>query len=93
MGDTTSVSFCLFLSLEERQRAEKRNREEKGQRFAPKWFDETEEVTPTPWGDLQVYQFNGKYSVHRAAADYSEDNTTDVKLTQFNPWQFQHLSA
>ncbi|KAL9278159.1 putative oxysterol-binding protein [Arabidopsis thaliana] len=91
MGDMSKSGFEKS-SLEDRQRAEKKSREEKGQKFAPKWFDETEEVTPTPWGDLEVYQFNGKYSVHRATAENSED-TTDVKLTQFNPWQFQDLSA
>ncbi|XP_010490625.1 PREDICTED: oxysterol-binding protein-related protein 3A [Camelina sativa] len=91
MGDMSKSGYEKS-SLEERQRAEKRSREEKGQKFVPKWFDETEEVTPTPWGDLEVYQFNGKYSVHRATADNAEDNT-DVKLTQFNPWQFEDLSA
>ncbi|KAF2556716.1 hypothetical protein F2Q68_00018066 [Brassica cretica] len=91
MGDM-SKSGNEKSSLEERQRAEKRTREEKGQSFTPKWFDITEEVTPTPWGDLEVYQFNGKYSEHREAADSSEDNT-DPKSIQFNPWQFQDLST
>ncbi|CDY10468.1 BnaCnng03690D [Brassica napus] len=89
-GDMTKAGYEKS-SLEERQRAEKRTREEKGQRFVPKWFDETEDVTPTPWGDLEVYQFNGKYLVHRAAADNSEINT-DMESTQFNPWQFQDTS-
>ena len=83
-------TFCC--SLEERQRAEKRTREEKGHSFTPKWFDITEEVTPTPWGDLEVYQFNGKYLEHREAADKSEDNT-DPKSIPFNPWQFQDMST
>lgn len=85
-GDMTKAGYEKS-SLEERQRAEKRTREEAGQPFVPKWFDETDEVTPTPWGDLEVYQFNGKYLVHRAAANNSETNT-DMKSTQFNPWQF-----
>ncbi|XP_013608875.1 PREDICTED: oxysterol-binding protein-related protein 3A [Brassica oleracea var. oleracea] len=89
-GDMTKAGYEKS-SLEERQRAEKRTREEKGQRFVPKWFDETEEVTPTQWGDLEVYQFNGKYLVHRAAADNSEINT-DMESTKFNPWQFQDTS-
>ncbi|CAF2363428.1 BnaA10g27370D [Brassica napus] len=89
-GDMTKAGYEKSI-LEERQRAEKRTREEKGQPFVPKWFDETEEVTPTPWGDLEVYQFNGKYLVHRAAADNSEINT-DMESTQFNPWQFQDTS-
>ncbi|KAL0736767.1 hypothetical protein Bca4012_012977 [Brassica carinata] len=90
IGDMTKAGYEKS-SLEEKQRAEKRTREEKGQRFVPKWFDETSEVTPTPWGDLEVYQFNGKYLVHRAAADNSEDNI-DMKSTQFNPWQFEDSS-
>ncbi|EOA20623.1 hypothetical protein CARUB_v10000934mg [Capsella rubella] len=91
MGDMSKSGYEKS-SLEERQRAEKRSREEKGQKFVPKWFDETEEVSPTPWGDLEVYQFNGKYLEHRAEADNYED-ATDLKLTQFNPWQFGDLSA
>ncbi|KAL9828103.1 putative oxysterol-binding protein [Arabidopsis thaliana] len=91
MGDMSKSGYEKS-SMEERQRAEKRTREEKGQAFTPKWFDVTEEVTATPWGDLEVYQFNGKYSEHRAAADNSEDNT-DPKSIQFNPWQFQDLST
>ncbi|XP_018445238.1 oxysterol-binding protein-related protein 3A [Raphanus sativus] len=89
-GDMTKAGYEKSR-LEERQRAEKRSREQTGQPFVPKWFDETDEVTPTPWGDLEVYQFNGKYLVHRAAANNSEINT-DMKSTQFNPWQFQDTS-
>ncbi|KAJ4835974.1 Oxysterol-binding protein- protein 3A [Turnera subulata] len=81
-------------SLEERQRAEKRNREAKGQEFVPKWFDRTEEIHPTPWGDLEVYQFNGKYTQHRAAVDSADDiEVTDARSTEFNPWQYENLSA
>ncbi|CAN7113314.1 unnamed protein product [Brassica rapa subsp. narinosa] len=91
MGDMSKSGYEKS-SMEERQRAEKRTREEKGQSFTPKWFDITEEVTPTPWGDLEVYQFNGKYLEHREAADKSEDNT-DPKSIPFNPWQFQDMST
>ncbi|KAJ9698441.1 hypothetical protein PVL29_007500 [Vitis rotundifolia] len=81
-------------SLEERQRAEKRNREAKGHKFAPRWFDFTEEVTPTPWGDLEVYQYNGKYTEHRAAVDSSGDiDKDDYTSIEFNPWQYGNLSA
>ena len=49
--------FGLFpFNLEERQRARKRSWEEKGHNFMPRWFDLTEEMTPTPWGDLEIYQ-------------------------------------
>ena len=89
-------AFCLITcSLEERQRAEKRHREEKGHQFTPKWFDLTEEITPTPWGDLEIYQYNGKYTEHRAALDGSSTSADadDVRLTEFNPWQYDNLSA
>lgn len=91
-----SETFCLFLnlfSLEERQRAEKRNREAKGHKFTPRWFDLTDEVTPTPWGDLEVYRYNGKYSEHRATIDVSEGiDVENIESTEFNPWQYANLS-
>lgn len=75
-------------SLEERQRAEKRNREANGHEFTPRWFDRTDEISPTPWGDLEVYSYNGKYTEHHAAIDSSNSNeVTDVRATEFNPWQ------
>ena len=85
----------LTCSLEERQRAEKRHREDKGHQFTPKWFDLTEEITPTPWGDLEIYLYNGKYTEHRAALDGSSASTDadDVRSTEFNPWQYDNLSA
>lgn len=86
--------FVPSFSLEERQRAEKRNREAKEHNFTPRWFDLTDEVTPTPWGDLELYQYNGKYTHHRAAVDNSDSvNEVDVKSTEFNPWQYGNLSA
>ncbi|KAL2596847.1 hypothetical protein AAZV13_11G126300 [Glycine max] len=91
MGDL-SKSGAEKSSLEERQRAEKRSREEKGHSFTPRWFDLTEEVTPTPWGDLEIYQYNGKYTEHRAAADNSGSiDDVDVKSIEFNPWQYGNL--
>ncbi|KAJ9172358.1 hypothetical protein P3X46_015606 [Hevea brasiliensis] len=80
--------------LEERQRAEKREREAKAHKFTPRWFDMTDEVTPTPWGDLEVYQYNGKYAEHRAAMDRSDSiEEVDVKSFEFNPWQYGNLSV
>lgn len=78
--------------MEERQRAEKKNREAKGHKFTPRWFDLTDEVATTPWGELEVYQYNGKYTAHRAAIDDSSDSTDDSR-TEFNPWQFDNLEA
>ncbi|XP_022155120.1 oxysterol-binding protein-related protein 3C [Momordica charantia] len=83
-------------SLEERQRAEKRTREAKGQSFVPRWFNLTDEVTPTPWGDLEVYQYNGLYTKHRADIDSSSsssNNEVDVTSIEFNPWQYGNSST
>ena len=87
--------FCIScLSLEERQRAEKKEREAKGHQFVPRWFDFTDEVTPTPWGDLEVYRYNGNYTEHRAAIDTSgSTDEVDVRSTEFNPWQYGNLSS
>jgi hypothetical protein len=93
LGDL-SKSGTEKSSLEERQRAEKRAREEKGHKFTPRWFELTEEVTTTPWGDLEIYQYNGKYTEHRAAADNSGSiDDADVKSIEFNPWQFADLAT
>lgn len=82
-----------LFSLEERQRAEKRNREAKGDDFVPKWFDRTEDIVATPWGDLEVYRYNGKYTAHRNTVDSSDAVVTnDVQSIEFNPWQYADLS-
>lgn len=92
------MEYCVLglhsFSLEERQRAEKRNREAKGHQFTPRWFELTDEVRPTPWGDLEIYRYNGKYTEHRAAIDNSEgiDVDNNVESTEFNPWQYGNLS-
>ncbi|KAL6138741.1 hypothetical protein ACLB2K_064020 [Fragaria x ananassa] len=92
-GDLTKAGFEKS-SLEERQRAEKKNREEKGHEFTPRWFDKTDEICPTTWDDLQVYQYNGKYTEHRAAIDDSDSiEAIDVKSIEFNPWQYENLAA
>ncbi|KAI8523790.1 hypothetical protein RHMOL_Rhmol13G0099600 [Rhododendron molle] len=80
--------------LEETQRAEKKQREANGHQFKPRWFDLTDEIRPTPWGDLEVYQYNGKYTEHRAAVDSSGSTVVDdVTSTEFNPWQYGNVSS
>ncbi|XP_058209101.1 oxysterol-binding protein-related protein 3C-like [Rhododendron vialii] len=80
--------------LEERQRAEKRIKETKGLQHTPRWFDLTSEIAPTPWGELEVYHYNGKYDEHRAAMDGSGDiEEIDIRSTEFNPWQFGNLAT
>ncbi|CAI9272218.1 unnamed protein product [Lactuca saligna] len=51
----------------------------------------TEEVDVTPWGDLEIYEYNGKYSKHREAIDVGNSNTNedaDITKIEFNPWQY-----
>ncbi|MBA0881588.1 hypothetical protein Goshw_019077 [Gossypium schwendimanii] len=80
--------------LEERQRAEKRTREAKGHQFTPRWFDLTDEISATPWGDLEIYRFNGKYTEHRATVDSSDGiDEVDLAAIEFNPWQYGNLST
>ncbi|CAL5388301.1 unnamed protein product [Camellia sinensis] len=80
--------------LEEKQRAEKRTRETKGEQFTPRWFDPSSEIAPTPWGELEVYRYNGKYDEHRAAMDSSSNiEETDIGSMDFNPWQYGNLAT
>ncbi|KAL2934033.1 Oxysterol-binding protein-related protein 3A [Bienertia sinuspersici] len=80
-------------SLEERQRAEKRIREAKGQHFTPRWFDFTGEVTTTPWGDLEVYNYNGKYAEYAESVKNDDSiNTVDVLSIEFDPWQYGNVA-
>lgn len=82
-------------NLEEKQRAEKRTREAKGEQFTPRWFELSNEVSPTPWGELEVYRYNGKYDEYRAAVESSDniEEVEDVRTTEFNPWQYDNLVA
>jgi hypothetical protein len=80
--------------LEEKQRAEKKMRETKGEEFNPKWFETCNDVCTTPWGDLDIYRFNGEYLQHRAAVDNSDSiEEVDLALTKFDPWQFGDSQA
>jgi hypothetical protein len=86
--------FMYTFRLEEQQRAEKRIRETKEEQFTPKWFNRTDDISPTPWGDLEVYEYNGKYAEHRAAVDSSgAADETDVSTIEFNPWQYGESSS
>ncbi|OVA16527.1 Oxysterol-binding protein [Macleaya cordata] len=92
--DDLSKAGTEKSSLEERQKTERRKREAKGDKFTPRWFDLTNEVAATPWGELEVYKFNGKYNEHRAAVDSSNSaDGVDVRSTEFNPWQCGRLAT
>lgn len=85
--------FGLVHRLEEKQRAEKKQRERLNQEFTPKWFRITEDTVTTPWGDLEIYEFNGKYMQHRAQSDVNmQEHDADLKNLEFNPWQFSAKS-
>ncbi|KAI3871386.1 hypothetical protein MKW98_024555 [Papaver atlanticum] len=73
--------------LEERQKAEKKRRKASGVKYSPKWFDRTEEVVATQWGDLEVYQFNGKYTERRELLNNSNCGASNGRETEFHPWQ------
>lgn len=76
------------------QRAEKRRREARGERFIPRWFDMTDKIVPTPWGELELYEFNGKYNEHRAAVETSDSGVEeDITSIEFNPWQYGNVSV
>ncbi|KAH7280187.1 hypothetical protein KP509_37G055300 [Ceratopteris richardii] len=76
--------------LEERQRAEKNHREATKQEFTPKWFQLTGEITSTPWGDMEIYEYNGKYAEYRMEVEASPSAADiDDKNLDFNPWQFE----
>lgn len=88
------ATYHDISSLEERQREEKRNREANSHQFTPRWFNISSEVSPTPWGDLEVYEYNGKYSDHRVMVDSSAVNEElDINSIEFNPWQYGNLFA
>ncbi|KAH7372624.1 hypothetical protein KP509_17G013500 [Ceratopteris richardii] len=76
--------------MEEKQRAEKRQRESLKQEFTPRWFRLTGDVTSTPWGDMEVYEYNGKYAEHRSRIEASPSEADiDSKSQAFKPWQFE----
>ncbi|KAI3846475.1 hypothetical protein MKX03_034956 [Papaver bracteatum] len=76
--------------LEVRQRNEKKKREANGDKYTPKWFGITDEVTITPWGEMETYEYNGKYSKHRSMVNSSSVSSDEVGVvpTKFNPWQY-----
>jgi len=41
-----------------------------------------------------VYEYNGKYSEHRASVDDSNfDDGADSKSIEFNPWQYGNIEV
>ena len=46
-------------------------------------------------GDIEIYQYNGKYTEHRDAAASSSgaSDEVDLKSIEFNPWQYGNVST
>lgn len=91
MGDMSKAG-TEKTNLEERQRAEKRMREAKKESFSPRWFNLTGDIAPTPWGDVEIYEYNGKYDELRKQEQAQAGKPVDeeaLKSIPFKPWQFE----
>lgn len=79
----------IVFRLEERQRAEKKLREAKKQECTPRWFKMSSDISPTPWGDVEIYEYNGLYPKHLESipAGVTAD-VEQLKSMTFDPWQF-----
>eukprot|EP00270_Netrium_digitus_P002669 TRINITY_DN1302_c0_g1_i3.p1 TRINITY_DN1302_c0_g1~~TRINITY_DN1302_c0_g1_i3.p1 ORF type:complete len:478 (+),score=107.77 TRINITY_DN1302_c0_g1_i3:23-1435(+) len=80
--------------LEERQRAEKREREARADKFTPRWFKPTGEVVETPWGPLEAFEFTGTY-IERSGNQKgaAPANVGDGQTADFHPWQYENLKV
>ncbi|RZC91583.1 hypothetical protein C5167_027646 [Papaver somniferum] len=88
-GDLSKVSHQKNR-LEVRQRKERKRREANIDKYTPKWFDLTGEAVITPYGDTQVYKYNGKYDEHRETVNSLNISADEVdgQPTEFDPWQY-----
>ena len=78
-GDSSATA--LKTQLEERQRAERRERKEKGDTWSPRWFKKAEhadlhELEKDVGTD--VWEYNGEYDA----------NKPEGSATEFSPWQY-----
>ncbi|GBG60555.1 hypothetical protein CBR_g8578 [Chara braunii] len=81
-GDS-STAAAEKHRLEERQRWEKAQREQRGEPWAPRWFRPTGEIACD--GDLPIYEFTDSYNEHHAD---QANGTSDNRTKDFCPWQF-----
>ncbi len=55
----------------------------------------TKDISPTPWGDLEIYEYNGKYTARRQAIDSAnsgkEIDIEELKSIAYNPWQYESV--
>uniref|UniRef100_A0A7S0RQA2 Oxysterol-binding protein n=1 Tax=Chlamydomonas leiostraca TaxID=1034604 RepID=A0A7S0RQA2_9CHLO len=86
----TSAAGSEKYRLEEMQRAEKRERDGKGDKWTPRWFDAIEAPALLP-GELPLdkvpfWQFNGKYLQEAERPTGATKDAVDGK--GFCPWQY-----
>lgn len=79
------------VKLEERQRAEKREREKRKDPYAPKFFRPSGETAVTPWGDLEMYEYTGSYNERKGSREVS--NVQDISAQEFDPWQYKDVEV
>ncbi len=67
-------------------------REGKHEEFTPRWFRMTKDISPTPWGDLEIYEYNGKYTAHRQAID-SANSGKEIDIEELKSFmsKFGHI--
>lgn len=79
--------------LEELQRAEKKERERRGDVWTPRWFDHVAAPALLPGepgtDKVPFWQYNGKYGQLPAA---SAGDKADIHAKGFNPWQYQQAA-
>ena len=82
-GDSSATS--LKTQLEEKQRAERRTRKEKGEVWTPRWFKKAEHA------DLHELEKDVGTDVWEFNDDYDSKKPEGVP-TKFSPWQYPELN-
>ena len=71
--------------LEEQQRAERRQREELGVPWVPRWFRVATDADNNEEVDTDIWEFTGAYDDRPPPASQSPPNLEEMT---FSPWQF-----
>eukprot|EP00475_Leptophrys_vorax_P039165 TRINITY_DN7022_c0_g1_i1.p1 TRINITY_DN7022_c0_g1~~TRINITY_DN7022_c0_g1_i1.p1 ORF type:complete len:456 (+),score=66.76 TRINITY_DN7022_c0_g1_i1:85-1368(+) len=89
-GDMNKAAYEK-VKLEERQRAERREREKRKEGYTSKWFRPTGEEAITPWGELEIYEYNGAYNERKDSKESAK--VEEVASQEFDPWQFKDVEV
>lgn len=91
-GETSQAGSEKYR-LEEMQRAEKRERDSKGDKWTPRWFDAVENPAlmtgELPLEKVPFWQFNGKYLLEAERPTGATNEMVDGK--EFCPWQYPSI--